>query len=1671
MSYPIQTIDAETLSPVVALFDKGLYMQAYDLANQFGPLQNWRGAAGRVVAGRLSLALGAARMGRILHRLAGREHPEDADAVLYTAYALLAQQGPWMASQWLKSHKTIFVSGTPGRHSDMLSLSARLMAMLRDFSEAEKLLSEAETIAPESAWVQLERSNFCELADDYDGALAAVLRALSLRESYRPAIAQHANILTLLGRDDEALVVLEAGAANLESGSLCASLFDLQMEREQYREAETTLSRIEKLSPLGDKPHRKWMNGRLADVRYHLDDREGAARHARLAGGGFYERLAERMEQAELKERRVLLDVGFIRQHHMTCVPATLSALTRYWQRPVEQLSIAEAICYDGTSDQAGRAWAEGAGWHVREFTVTWESAVTLLDRGIPFTLSTVEPCSAHMQAVVGYDNVRGSFLIRDPYQRELQEFAAEPMLERYCANGPRGMVLLPQPEIPRLDGIELPDAELYDEYHGLQTALLCHDRARAVELVAAMKLRTPDHRMTLFAQRSLASYDGDEAGRLRVTDALLALFPEDVNFRLSRQNLLYRLGRREQCLEYLDAQCNGPASHPLLHLSYADLLRDDARELDHARRLLRRVLLQMPLRAEVYYKQAHILWDMRQYAEALELYRAALSLDITDERYAESYFKAARYLKLADAALELLTYRFERWGRKSAQPVMTLFEAYDALEQTQKGLEALELALDWRSQDGDLLLYAAEAWGRNGNMTRAEELLVRAEPLARRASWLQSKARLSEGRASLEEALVYWEQLAQDDPFNLRAVRSVARLRTDTQSPKAAIDYLEELATRFPHHHGLNRLYVEWLKDAEAEIVEAALRRVLEINPTDAWSWRQLALNLSGQRKSQEAFAALEQAHKLAPFESAYHTTHAWLLTDSGRNEEARTALREALRISIDNDSAIDSLLGHCSNITDRRNELAFIHAELMRQVTYGDGLLSFREAAHNVLDEHELLEKLSSAKQQRPDLWHAWVAVARQLRDMGELDQALSVIKEAAERFPLLPRVWVDKAQIEHRRANTEGQEAALRAALEIVPSWSLPTRSLAELYQGQGRFDDARVLLSQALRHNPRDGITYGWLADVLWLLGERDAALDNLEQSLRLEPGYLWAWGRLKRFSKEHGQNHRPLALAQSLTETQPRNANTWLLLARAQTKLPDALAAVERALQVDRRSQRAHELRVDLLLDHGDYKAALEATQDEAWHGNVPAALRLRRARILAQQGDEDEALNTLQSLLAAEPDYKEAWEQLATWHDEADRQPEHLKAAREMVRLDPGNNISHGFVADALLKNGKRAEAKQSLRHALELDPSYVWAFNTLFNLELDDNELESAGQLLPMIVTHETVANAALAKLRHAAASRSRAEVVAAFEALAATDSDNDEVFDRAVAVFEKDGELEVLDELLDRLIERDDSNPQIGRLWVERNARRRRWTHIVNKFDNLFARGAIGRSAAAAYLRKLAHNKQRNLLNSFLRKHETMLRTDAETWGLGGFALLTAELAPQCVNWLHDWRERPDAAPWMLLNLALALRDLGRREEARAVSEHALSLDTNDSSDQHKLMLAVDAGLAGDIQKLAQLLKDIDSSDTGTYYNYLHELALALRIALQPGDNPGSAYRKASEHFLRSAALLPFTSEKFLLYAQQRTLWKIAQARSPVLPLTLFWFAWGYLMLIPYLIRNKTG
>src|SRR5262249_44133115 len=180
-------------------------------------------------------------------------------------------------------------------------------------------------------------------------------------------------------------------------------------------DARKSFARYLELSPLLEKDVANWMAVRRANIAYLGGDDAQAAELTRNVDDPVIKGFAERLPQVPAGQRRVELDVGFVRQHHYTCAPATLATITRFWKKSADHLGIAADICYNGTPDHRERRWAEEHGWLAREFTVTWDTACRLLDRGVPFILTTVDIPYGHAQAVIGYDRCWQTLLVRDP--------------------------------------------------------------------------------------------------------------------------------------------------------------------------------------------------------------------------------------------------------------------------------------------------------------------------------------------------------------------------------------------------------------------------------------------------------------------------------------------------------------------------------------------------------------------------------------------------------------------------------------------------------------------------------------------------------------------------------------------------------------------------------------------------------------------------------------------------------------------------------------------------------------------------------------------------------------------------------------------------------------------------------------------------------------------------------------------------------------------------------------------------------------------------------------------------------------------------------------------------------------------------------------------------------
>ncbi|MBA4067880.1 MAG: hypothetical protein C0501_30105 [Isosphaera sp.] len=1369
------------LARIRDLYARGLYRRAHDAAAAVGPYRGWDGTPARLIGGRLAIQLGAPILGRRMHLLAYRATPAHPEAVYYHARYRMERFGPLATWQFMRRHPD-WSEASPELQADWLSLHAFVAARLRDSDRADRYLARAEATAPDRPWPYVEKASALELADRPLDALAAARRSLELHPLFRPGVQSTAHLLARLGRDREALDLLTDAEAQLESGLVSAQLAALQNDLGHHADARRTLERYAEFSPLAEPENVKWLAARRADTAYFLGERAAAAEHARAVGDEFYDAFADRLAARPGPERerrgdagpvahapgpeRLLLPLGLAVAG--TPPPTVAEALARFWNHPLPEPAADAPPPADGLPDAAERDRAERAGWVCREFTVCPTAAAELIGRGVPFVVTLVEAGFSQARLCVGADPVRGSVFLAEGHERRPVEAPVAGLTERFGPFGPRCLALVPAAHAAKLDGLELPEAAEREALHAVQKPLLTHDRAAAVAALERMREEFPEHRLTAFADLAVLRYDAHPVKLLAAYDALLARFPHEATWVAAKAGVLRDLNRMPERVALLEAEGGEIDSDPLLAQSLAQALLPLPDRQAEAAWLLRRSVRNRPGAAAGYYLLATQWWEDRRFADAAELYRLAATLDDREDQFAEAYFRAARATDQVPEALRLFQQKAGRAAVPAPAATRALFHALldrDEPEQADAAVDAAVKKLQGlagRAEQaalGDLLLFRAECRAAAGRHADADADLAAARPLVPPAAWHRAAARVARVKPDVAAAGAHFLEVVKLDPLSADAHRTLTALLAATDGRAAARTHLAQACQKFPHHHPLLKLRAEFLSGDPDADADRAVSEMLAECPDDAWALRQRALVLADRKRLDEALADVERAGRVEPEHPWYFAVLAQVLKRADRTDDALAAIRESLRANVDQEPMVAELVQLSRGRAEKREALAFLAAELRRQPHAGDGLVAFADQARQVYtdpDDHgELLTTLELILDDRPDLWQAWSVVIGQMAGLMRAEEAAALARDATDRFPLLAKLWLDRAQVAQVTGDAEGRVEALRQAVAVAPGWSVAARELADALDDAGEEAEAVAVLERAARRSPLDPFAHGFLAERLWDANRSREALDRAKLAVRHEPGYDWAWHAVQLWAERLDVPDESAELARELTRDRAGDPRVWLRLARTlhhPRHHDEALAALDRATALDPRNVEAHDLKAERLAEMGRFDAALEAAQPPELAADLPFVLQGRLAWVEARRGNYAAAIPPMQALVAVDPTYLWGWHQLAEWYNETGRAENYLEAASELVRLQPGHPVALMMRGEAKLQTGDRDGGKADLREALKVSPGYSHAAAVLFDAHLADDEEKDARDALAVLQEHATGPDAAVRQIRLAA-------------------------------------------------------------------------------------------------------------------------------------------------------------------------------------------------------------------------------------------------------------------------------------------------------------------------------
>lgn len=369
-------------------------------------------------------------------------------------------------------------------------------------------------------------------------------------------------------------------------------------------------------------------------------------------------------------------------------------------------------------------------------------------------------------------------------------------------------------------------------------------------------------------------------------------------------------------------------------------------------------------------------------------------------------------------------------------------------------------------------------------------------------AAGLLARARLGT-RATIERLWLHLDHprqadRAQADRNLALAVALHAELRARLRAylrrhgpPRPALPSLERGAA-----------FLQAGRPAEAE---PHLRAALALEPASSDIAQLLAVALGQRGAHAEAEALLRAAVSRDPADWELRLNLGEVLRRQGRRAEARAAFVEALGLN-----------------------------PYFPEAYYNLGTLCRQEGRQG-----EALEYLGQAVRMRPGYAAAHYNLGNTLRELGHLDEARGAYEAALRAQPGYAEAHLNLGAVCQELEQTAAAEAHYRQAAGLRPGLAAAHRNLWQLYEGQGRLDEARAAGGRALSLEPDDELLRLSLETMLPPIASSLAAVDAARAAVaaaiarrpdgvRLERGRVGESGGAPPFALiYHGRDDRAL----------------------------------------------------------------------------------------------------------------------------------------------------------------------------------------------------------------------------------------------------------------------------------------------------------------------------------------------------------------------------------------------------------------------------------------------------------------------------------------------------------------------------------------------------------------
>jgi tetratricopeptide (TPR) repeat protein len=386
-------------------------------------------------------------------------------------------------------------------------------------------------------------------------------------------------------------------------------------------------------------------------------------------------------------------------------------------------------------------------------------------------------------------------------------------------------------------------------------------------------------------------------------------------------------------------------------------------------------------------------------------------------------------------------------------------------------------------------------------------------------------------------------------------------------------------------------------------EQAEQAATAFLAVNPDDCGVKVLLGLALRGESKLEPAFNAFHTAmsqcpQSLAAIEGAAET--AFLLN----RPEAKSLVNQVIKLRPADETgyamlgAIDARTGDCAGAVEnyaKAPSRVDASAAALRQ--YGGCLISLDRAA----EATPLLSRLLT----REDSSTNRIALARAQAAAKDHPAALATLQPLLTADSRDSAAFLFAAELAESDNHTPQAVEWFRKAIEVKPKDATAYLAFSEMSFNHGAFKVGADFLTLGIQQLPSDARLHLARGVLEEQMNQMDAALLDFEAAHRLDPHLSFAEDAMGMLFSQKHDSAAALALFEQQSQLHPDDPLLQYLYAEALSQVENrdekltekALAAAERAVQLEPAYQPARDLVCVLLLRHNDLAGVITQAEE------------------------------------------------------------------------------------------------------------------------------------------------------------------------------------------------------------------------------------------------------------------------------------------------------------------------------------------------------------------------------------------------------------------------------------------------------------------------------------------